>query len=200
MRWWASLRQAYPNRRPVTLAVLVLLFCLVVGGGMVLAATATLHATATEQFCSNACHELRDNAAAEFKDTIHDKNRTGVRAACADCHIPRELVPMMIRKIEASREVWGHWTGYIDTKEKYEKARYAMAAREWKRMMANDSQECRNCHKVTAVDFEKQSENAQARHKKAQAERITCIECHFGIAHNEPDGPGPREIRAGAQK
>jgi cytochrome c-type protein NapC len=67
-------------------------------------------------------------------------------------------------------------------------------------MMANDSQECRNCHKVTAVDFEKQSENAQARHKKAQAERITCIECHFGIAHNEPDGPGPREIRAGAQK
>jgi cytochrome c-type protein NapC len=199
MRWWASLRQAYPNRSAVTLAVAVLVVCFVAGGAMMGIAGATLHATATEQFCTG-CHEMATGPAAEFKDTVHDKSRTGVRPDCADCHLPQEFVPMMIRKIEASREVWGHWTGYIDTKEKYEKARYAMAAREWKRMMANDSQECRNCHKVTAVDFEKQSENAQARHKKAQAERITCIECHFGIAHNEPDGPGPREIKAGGQK
>jgi cytochrome c-type protein NapC len=195
VRWWASLRQAYPSRRPITLAVLVLLFCLVVGGGMVVAANATIHATSTEQFCSNACHELRDNAAAEFKDTIHDKNRTGVRAACADCHIPQEFVPMMIRKVEASREMWGHLTGYIDTKEKYEKNRHAMATREWTRMKKNDSQECRNCHTPAGMDPEKQSENARARHAKAKAEGNTCIDCHFGIAHTEPDGPGPREIK-----
>ena len=195
MRWWASLRQTYPNRRPLTLAVLVLFFCLVVGGGIVVAANATIHATSTEQFCSNACHELRDNAAAEFKDTIHDKNRTGVRAACADCHIPREFVPMMIRKIEASREIWGHLTGYIDTKEKYEKARHAMAVREWTRMKKNDSQECRNCHTTAAMDPEKQSETARARHAKAKAEGTTCIDCHFGIAHSEPDGPGPKELK-----
>jgi cytochrome c-type protein NapC len=195
VRWWASLRQAYPNRRPVTLAAAVLLFCLVVGGGIVVAANATIHATSTEQFCSNACHELRDNAATEFKDTIHDKNRTGVRAHCADCHIPREFVPMMIRKMEASREIWGHLTGYIDTKEKYEKARHAMAVREWTRMKKNDSQECRNCHTPAAMDPEKQSETARARHAKAKAENTTCIDCHFGIAHTEPDGPGPREIK-----
>ena len=146
MRWWASLRQAYPKRRPITLAVLVLLFSVVVGGAVIGASAATLHLTGTEQFCSNACHELRDNAAVEFKDTIHDKNRTGVRAECADCHIPREFVPMMIRKVEAAREIWGHFTGYIDTKEKYEKNRHAMAVREWTRMKKNDSQECRNCH------------------------------------------------------
>ena len=195
MRWWASLRQAYPNRRPVVLAALVLIFSVVVGGAVIGATAATLHLTGTEQFCSNACHELRDNAAAEFKDTVHDKSRTGVRPDCADCHLPQEFVPMMIRKIEASREVWGHWTGYIDTKEKYEKARYTMAAREWKRMMANDSQECRNCHTTSAMDPEKQSETARARHAKAKAEGTTCIDCHFGIAHTEPDGPGPREIK-----
>jgi cytochrome c-type protein NapC len=195
MRWWASLRQAYPNRRPITLAVLTLLFCLVVGGALIGATAATFHLTSTEQFCSNACHELRDNAAAEFKDTIHDKNRTGVRAECADCHLPREFVPMMIRKVEAAREVWGHMTGYIDTKEKYEKARHAMAVREWTRMKKNDSQECRNCHTPEAMDPEKQSETARARHAKAKAERLTCIDCHFGIAHTEPDGPGPREIK-----
>ena len=194
MRWWASLRQAYPNRRPITLAVLILLFCLVVGGGLVGATAATVHLTSTEQFCVS-CHELRDNALAEFKDTIHDKNRTGVRAECADCHLPREFVPMMIRKVEAAREVWGHMTGYIDTKEKYEKHRHAMAVREWTRMKKNDSQECRNCHSPAAMDPEKQSETARARHAKAKAEGTTCIDCHFGIAHNEPDGPGPREIK-----
>jgi cytochrome c-type protein NapC len=195
MRWWASLRQAYPNRRPVTLAALALLSCLVVGGALIGAAGATLHLTGTEQFCSNACHELRDNAAAEFKGTVHDKNRTGVRAECADCHIPREFVPMMIRKVEAAREVWGHFTGYIDSKEKYEKNRHAMAVREWTRMKKNDSQECRNCHTPGGMDAEKQSENARARHAKAKAEGTTCIDCHFGLAHTEPDGPGPRELK-----
>jgi cytochrome c-type protein NapC len=194
MRWWASLRQAYPSRRPVTLAVAVLFVCLVVGGGIVVAASATIHATSTEQFCIG-CHELRDNAYAEFKDTIHDKNRTGVRAECADCHLPREFVPMMIRKVEAAREVWGHFTGYIDTKEKYDKNRHAMAVREWTRMKKNNSQECRNCHDAAAMDPEKQSETARARHAKAKAEGTTCIDCHFGIAHSEPDGPGPREIK-----
>lgn len=195
MRWWQALRQAYPNRSAITLGIAVLAVCFVVGGAMLAVAAETLHATATEQFCTS-CHEMAAGPAAEFKDTVHDKSRTGVRPDCADCHLPKPLVPMMVRKIEASREVWGHLTGYIDTPEKFEKARYDMAAREWKRMMANDSQECRDCHKVTAVDFSKQSENAQARHAKAKEEHITCIECHFGIAHNEPDGPGPREIKA----
>ena len=196
MRWWDSLRQAYPNRSAITLAVALLVVCGVVGAAMVGVAGATLHATATEQFCTS-CHEMASGPAAEFKDSVHDKSRTGVRPDCADCHLPKALVPMMIRKIEASREVWGHLTGYIDTPEKFEKARYDMAAREWKRLIANDSQECRDCHKVTAVDFSKQSENAQARHAKAKAEKMTCIECHFGVAHTEPDGPGPKEIKAG---
>ena len=195
MRWWQALRQAYPNRSALTIAVAVLVVCFVLGGAMVAVASATLHATATEKFCTS-CHEMQENAYAEYKESVHWATRTGVRPTCSDCHIPRELVPMLIRKIEASREVWGHFTGYIDTKEKYEKARYDMAAREWKRILANDSQECRNCHNVTAVDFSAQSENAQARHKKAQAERMTCIECHFGVAHTEPDGPGPKEIKA----
>ena len=194
MRWWHSLRQAYPKRSALTLAVGVLLFSVLVGGAVIAAGAVTLHATSTDQFCVS-CHELRDNALAEFKGTIHDKNRTGVRAGCADCHLPREFVPMMIRKVEAAREVWGHWTGYIDTPEKYEKARHAMAVREWTRMKKNDSQECRNCHNAQAADLEAQSENAQKRHAKARAEKITCIDCHFGIAHTEPDGPGPRELK-----
>ena len=194
MRWWQALRQAYPNRSALTLAVVVLVVCVVVGGGVMAATVVTVHLTSTEQFCVG-CHELRDNAQAEFKDTIHDKNRTGIHVECADCHLPKELVPMMIRKVEAAREVWGHFTGVIDTKEKYEKKRHEMAVREWTRMKKNNSQECRNCHDFSNMDPEKQSERARERHAKAKQERADCIDCHFGIAHKEPDGPGPKEIK-----
>ena len=43
-----------------------------------------------------------------------------------------------------------------------------------------------------------QSERAKARHAKGKAEGKTCIDCHFGIAHTEPEGgPGPQELKIG---
>jgi hypothetical protein len=63
-------------------------------------------------------------------------------------------------------------------------------------MMANDSRECRHCHTTTRMDPEKQSAKAQARHEKARNEGLTCIECHFGISHTAPTGPGPQELFA----
>jgi len=43
----------------------------------------------SEKFCATACHEMT-YLAAEYKDSVHDKNRTGVRAACNDCHVPHD--------------------------------------------------------------------------------------------------------------
>jgi len=194
MRWWQGIRQAYPNRSAITLGIAVLAVCVVVGAVVIGASAVTLHMTSTPEFCVS-CHELRDNALAEFKDTIHDKNRTGVSVGCPDCHLPKEFVPMMIRKVEAAREVWGHFTGVIGTKEKYEKERYRMAAHEWKRMKANGGQECKNCHSFDSMDPDKQSETARGQHAKAKAAGTLCIDCHFGIAHKEPDGPGPAELK-----
>src|SRR5260221_13486090 len=114
MRWWQALRQAYPGRSAITLAVAVLVVCFVVGGAMMGVAAATLHATATEKFCTS-CHEMAAGPAAEIKDTVHDKSRTGVRPGCADCHLPQGPGPKLNRKGEASREGWGHPTGYIGT-------------------------------------------------------------------------------------
>jgi cytochrome c-type protein NapC len=70
-----------------------------------------------------------------------------------------------------------------------------MAVSEWTRMKKNNSQECRNCHDLAKADPEKQSEKARERHAKVIAERTDCIDCHFGIAHTEPDGPGPKELK-----
>jgi cytochrome c-type protein NapC len=70
-----------------------------------------------------------------------------------------------------------------------------MAVKEWTRMKKNGSQECRNCHHFEAMEPEKQTERARNRHEKARADGTPCIDCHFGIAHQEPDGPGPRELK-----
>ena len=153
----------------------------------------SLEMTNTEKFCIS-CHEMRDNVYQELTKTIHFSNRTGVRATCPDCHVPRELGPKLVRKFEASFELWGAMTGKLDTKEKFEKHRYEMAKNEWISMKSTDSRECRNCHSREGMSKELQSEKAQARHAKATAEGKTCIECHFGIAHTEPDGPGPQEL------
>jgi hypothetical protein len=45
--------------------------------------------TNREAFCIS-CHEMKDNVYAEYRNTIHYQNRTGVRATCPDCHVPKE--------------------------------------------------------------------------------------------------------------
>lgn len=162
--------------------------------GLVVGGAAGLAWTNTESFCIG-CHEMKDNVYAEFKGTIHDTNRSGVRAICSDCHVPREVGPMMMRKARATLEVIGHLRGVIDTKEKFESHRAGLAKNVWKRMLESDSQECRNCHHAEKMNSELQSEKAQARHTKARNEDWTCIECHYGIAHSEPEGDGPVELR-----
>lgn len=184
----ASLKGRWKFALAMGLIGLIAAFTLVVAGA------AGLAWTSTEQFCIG-CHEMRANVYAEYKDTVHDRNRTGVRAICTDCHVPREPGPLLIRKARATFEVWGHLRGIIDTKEKFESHRADLAARVWTRMLETDSHECRNCHHSEKMNADKQTEKAQARHLKARAEGWTCIECHYGIAHQEPDGPGPRELR-----
>jgi cytochrome c-type protein NapC len=44
------------------------------------------------------------------------------------------------------------------------------------------------------MDPNLQSEKAKVRHARAKVEGLTCIECHFAIAHKEPEGPGPAEL------
>jgi len=146
-----------------------------------------VEATNTEQFCIS-CHEMEKNVYVEYKETIHYTNRTGVRAVCADCHVPKEWGPKMVRKILATRELYGKAVGSIDTREKFEAKRLVLAEREWARMKANNSLECRNCHSLESMDPEKQKQRAKRAHLLAVKNNETCIDCHKGIAHHKPAG------------
>jgi cytochrome c-type protein NapC len=193
-KWWQDLKTRCATCSRVTLGAGVLLVALAISFVMLTAGAAGLAWTNTEQFCIG-CHEMRENVYAEFKGTIHDVNRSGVRAVCSDCHVPHEPLPLIKRKMRASLEIIGHLRGVIDTKEKFEAHRYELATRVWTRMKETDSLECRNCHHANAMDPDKQTDKAKARHAKGKAEGKTCIDCHFGIAHKEPDGPGPQEMK-----
>ena len=197
-RIWEAIRGDSKSPGKIAVRVAVAALVVFVGVGVfVVAGAAGLAWTNTEKFCIS-CHEMRNNVYAEFKDTIHDKNRTGVRAICPDCHVPRQPGPMLWRKVLATFEIWGKLTGVIDTREKFEAHRYELAKRVWVRMKETDSLECRNCHHDDAWNPELQSERAKARHAKGKADGKTCIDCHFGIAHKEPEGgPGPQELKIG---
>jgi cytochrome c-type protein NapC len=149
-----------------------------------------LEATNTEQFCTS-CHEMKTNVFEELKGTIHYTNRSGVRATCPDCHVPHEWTNKIARKMQASKEVWGHIFGTINTREKFLGLRRAMAEREWERMKANDSLECRNCHSAQSMDLAKQNPRAAAAHERFLfTKEKTCIDCHKGIAHKLPNMTG----------
>lgn len=146
-----------------------------------------LEMTNTLEFCTT-CHEMRDTVYQEYKETIHYSNRTGVRAICSDCHVPRDWGHKMLRKAKASFEVWGKLTGSIDTKEKFEAKRLELATHEWERMKATGSIECRNCHNFDAMSSELQKQTPYRKHMKAKESGKTCIDCHKGIAHHLPKG------------
>ncbi len=143
--------------------------------------------TNTEAFCIS-CHEMKDNVYEEYTETIHYQNRTGVRAICTDCHVPKEWIHKVIRKIQATNELFHHFMGTIDTKEKFEKKRLELALHVWRTMKKTDSRECRNCHDFESMDFDKQESRSADRHEEGFDAGKTCIDCHKGIAHHLPKG------------
>ena len=151
--------------------------------------------TNTEPFCIS-CHEMRENVFKEYQHTIHYSNRSGVRATCPDCHVPKEWGPKIIRKIQASNELLHKFLGTIDTPEKFQAKRHRLAEHEWARMRANNSQECRNCHNFDFMDLTEQGRRAAKTHPVAYEKGMTCIDCHKGIAHQLP----PVEQEIGAPK
>lgn len=144
-----------------------------------------LEMTNTESFCIT-CHEMKDNVYTEYRSTPHYSNRSGVRASCPDCHVPKEWQHKIVRKIQASNELWHHFLGSVGTPEKFGEKRIELAKHEWKRMKTTDSRECRNCHKFDFMDYTRQEPRAARFHQEALPAGKTCIDCHRGIAHKLP--------------
>ncbi len=148
----------------------------------------TLELSNRMEFCLS-CHEMANKPYEEYKETIHYKNPSGVQVTCADCHVPKPWGHKVVRKIKATGELYYKAIGKIDTDEKFEQHRWELANRVWDQMKATDSRECRNCHNFESMDLSEQDRSARKRHSRAVDKGETCIDCHKGIAHEEPDEP-----------
>jgi nitrate/TMAO reductase-like tetraheme cytochrome c subunit len=181
-----------PSRFSLTAVVAIgMVLGLVFWGGF----NTGMEATNSLEFCTS-CHEMRDTVFQEYKETIHYKNRSGVRATCPDCHVPKDWTHKFIRKVQASQELYGKFvSATISTPEKFEAKRMELAKHVWDTMKGNDSHECRNCHSWDAMDPAKQHPRARTEMQKGQKEGKTCIDCHKGIAHLLPQEYNPDEAQ-----
>ena len=153
----------------------------------------SLELTNTQSFCVS-CHEMKAYIYEEYRNSTHHDNRTGVRASCPDCHVPKEWVHKVVRKVAATNELF-HWLrGSIDTPEKFEARRLELARQVWASMKATDSRECRNCHQTGFMRRMAQTAVARTMHALAEKWGTTCIECHQGIAHSLPRGFDSRAV------
>ncbi len=148
----------------------------------------SMELTNTEPFCIS-CHEMHDTVYQEYRQTIHFSNRSGVRASCPDCHVPKDWIHKVVRKIQATNELYHTFIApSIDTPEKFEAKRIELAENVWYAMKTTDSRECRNCHHFDFMDLSLQENRSVEQHQAAAQNGKTCIDCHRGIAHELPAG------------
>lgn len=178
---WEFLKKPTAKYSLGTLLVVGFISGIIFWGGF----NTAMEMTNNEEFCIS-CHEMRVNVYEEYKDSIHYSNRTGVRATCPDCHVPKEWTYKVARKIRATNELFHKALGSIDTPEKFEAKRLKLARSVWKEMKGNDSRECRNCHNYDSMDFTEQGRRSMKQHAKGLEADKTCIDCHKGIAHSLP--------------
>ena len=164
-----------------------ILILIAIGFVFAVGSSAFVETTNSTEFCTS-CHSMQW-VKEEWMESYHYQNASGVRAGCSDCHVPHQLGPKLYAKVMAAKDVWGEIMGTIDTEEKFEHHRWTMANRVWAKMEATDSRECRSCHTFEAMDLTEQEKTSRKKHKRAQEQGKTCIECHRGVAHEEPDEP-----------
>ncbi len=176
--WWKDWRRLSLFGIPIVGSAAIFAAGIIFWGGF----NTAMEATNTLGFCIS-CHEMENTVYQEYKKTVHYQNRTGVRATCSDCHVPDPWIHKVVRKVQATRELYHKAVGSIDTPAKFEAKRLTLAKRVWASMKKTDSRECRNCHNFQSMDPEFQRPRARQQHLKAFETGQTCIDCHKGIAH-----------------
>lgn len=177
------------------LSVFVLLIIGLGAGAVgVIGTQVMVHQTGTVEFCGGACHSMQAFTLPEYKESVHFSNKTGIKASCSDCHIPHSYPHVLFYKAKAGiRDVYHEIAGTVGTQEKYDKERWRMANKVWDEMKANNSANCRTCHDPMQMALSKQSAMAQKMHVQVQQGKATCIDCHRGVAHKEPEEPAEPE-------
>lgn len=132
--FWNLFRGIYARKK--THWVIVLLIAVVVGGGGLLLAQKALHKTSDTAFCLS-CHSM-SKPFEEYQGTVHFSNQKGIRAECADCHIPKSGMDYLFAKLKASKDIYHEFvSGKIDSDDKFETHRRGNGRNSMERIKSN---------------------------------------------------------------
>lgn len=153
-----------------------------------------MSATNSMDICIS-CHEM-EGVYQEYKKSTHFTNRSGVRATCADCHVPHgktvgDWVSKFLVKLEVgSKDIYHHLIGTYPDQAAFEKSRWHLAQNVLKDMQHRDSKECRACHALESMNLDVQDKSGAKKHKRVmETGDKTCVDCHSGLVHTLPDEP-----------
>lgn len=156
----------------------------IVGVGLTLAAEQVDRVTSTDAFCGNSCHSMNTYIANDevYLASSHRTSATGVIAGCANCHMPKGLVPATWEHISAGiKDIISENSHDFTDAGVWASKRTDLAHGVRDKMLANDSANCRACHEMSKIAVA--GEEGQRAHARAGAEAKTCIQCHINIVH-----------------
>ncbi|QXO18600.1 MULTISPECIES: NapC/NirT family cytochrome c [Vibrio] len=181
MNWWKK-----PNSKWLLGIPLGGMLAFILGALSLGAYHGVMDYTNNNAFCFS-CHIGMDTIVEEYQQSVHFNNTKGVIAAtCADCHVPRELIPKLIVKITASADVIHKLTGDIRLDNFETEHRPRLAKHVTQQFIDNKSKQCRYCHQIERMELENQARTTARRHQMMEERGQSCIDCHAGIAHKLP--------------
>ncbi len=169
------------------LLVALLVAAVVVGAGGIVGSVAFNRHTSTDAFCTS-CHAMALQADDPYyQHSAHFANAEGVRASCADCHIPTTnwFVETYTHVSSGTRDVFANFTHNFNDPKVWAAHRTEMAKQVRAQMHAQDSITCRDCHEADAIH--PTSDAGRAAHAMLHQGKVTCVDCHSNLVHPEAE-------------
>lgn len=147
--------------------------------------------TSTDTFCGTSCHSMEAHVASNpvYLESAHRTAASGVRAGCADCHIPHGIVAGTWAHVKGGvKDIISETMNDFSQQEVWDRGRAERAyqVRSW--LLDTDSATCRTCHEEAAIKPERK--RGQRQHADARERGLTCIGCHYNLVHAEVE-PSP---------
>jgi nitrate/TMAO reductase-like tetraheme cytochrome c subunit len=161
-------------------------------GAVALATTTEMvRQTSTDEFCASACHSMQW-ATESYKRSVHYSNSLGLRAGCADCHIPHhtghasplEYIELVAFKTQIGiRDLIAETRGVLSTREKWEQERPRLSKEFEQWVKDGHSRTCDGCHDLKAFGGDYSEMTKMVHADLLHAPTVNCLKCHQHVGH-----------------
>ncbi len=177
-----------------------------IGTASLIGVTEAVRLSSTEEFCTTACHSMQW-ATESHQRSVHYSNSLGLRAGCADCHLPyRNRHPASLEYLElvahkmriGLRDIFTEARGTIDTREQWEQERPRLSQQVERWFTEGRSTSCQQCHDLKAFGGDYSQMTKMVHADLMNAETVNCIKCHKRVGHVYEKAPEPDPGAAGS--